>query len=89
MDQPKVDQSVILDWKPADMVQHMVEEDGLTQVPPEFIKPPDERRKAIIPAGKFVPVIDMAMLEDAQGKEQVLVDAIRACEEWGFLQVLA
>lgn len=72
------------------MVQYMVEETGLTQVPLEFIKPLQERkttssidytRKATIP------VIDMAMLADAQGKKQVIAEATRACEEWGFLQV--
>jgi len=89
MDQRKVEQSIILDRKPADMVQYMVEELGLTQVPSEFIKSPQQRRKpTIVEAGNSIPVIDMAMLKDAQRKDQVLAEAIRACEEWGFLQVV-
>lgn len=90
-----VDQSVILDRKPEDMVQYMVENGDLNLVPSDFIKPAqqrvtyhDSRQKEIVDGGvncAQIPVIDMALLEE--DKPKLLADVIRA-SEWGFLQVL-
>lgn len=89
-----MDQSVVLDRKPEDMVQYMVENGNLTLVPSDFIKPAQQRvnyssgQKEIVDGGVNhvqIPVIDMALLED--DKPKLLADVIRA-SEWGFLQVL-
>lgn len=93
-----VDESVVLDRKPEDMVQYMVENGDLTLVPSDFIKPAQQRVNSSSSGQKGInvvdggvkhdvqiPVIDMALLED--DKPKLLADVIRA-SEWGFLQVL-
>jgi hypothetical protein len=72
--------------KPDDMVQYIVEK-GLTEVPAEYIQPPhmrpaQQQRSQLGSGNGSVPVIDMALLKDEEGKKQVQAEIIRACEDW-------
>lgn len=74
------------------MVQYIVEK-GLTEVPEEYIQPLHmrpallQRIRHLGSGNVSVPVIDMALLKDEQGKKQVQAEMTSACEEWGFFQV--
>jgi hypothetical protein len=73
-----------------EMVQYMVEK-GLTQVPPEFVLPPKLRPSSTqvhVPSTFQIPVVDMADFQHEQGAERIFREIGRACEEWGFFQVL-
>lgn len=73
------------------MVQFLVEK-GLTEVPPEFLLPknlrPSSTRMKNIPRTFQIPVIDMAKLNHPDFGENVVREIGRACEEWGFFQVI-
>lgn len=72
-------------------VQHMVEKGVMDQVPEAFIQPPHMRSAArSLDLDLQIPVIDMALLNRGpQGKKQVQADITRACEQYGFFQVLS
>lgn len=71
-------------------VQHMVEKGVMHQVPDAFIQPPHMRSAArSLDLDLQIPVIDMALLNrDFEGRKQVQADITRACEQYGFFQVI-
>ena len=73
------------------MVQYMVEK-GLKEVPPEYVLPyqnrPSATQAANLPSTLRIPVIDMADFHSKEGADRVVGEIGRACEEWGFFQVL-
>lgn len=81
---PKPGVEVPVTVNSADMVQYIVE-NGLTEVPPEFILPPRLRPSSTrldVRTTLQIPLIDMSA-DDATVVEQIG----RACEDWGFFQV--
>ncbi|CAM6126579.1 unnamed protein product [Calypogeia fissa] len=68
-----------------DRVQSLVEA-GITEIPAAYIRPIDERPKA---SGIVVeiPVIDLGGAEGGD-KEAIRAEIGRACEDWGFFQVV-
>lgn len=75
--------------RPEQMVQYMVEE-GIAEVPKRFVQPPHMRpavgRRSS--SDDEVPIIDMALGKDEEGRKQLHADIARACEEWGFFQAI-
>ncbi|KAG0597869.1 hypothetical protein M758_12G026800 [Ceratodon purpureus] len=72
-----------------EMVQLLVAQ-GVKQVPEKFIQPEHIRRtvhEVGAVSSDMIPVIDMAGL-DGDNKDQVMADVAKACEEWGFFQVV-
>lgn len=73
------------------MVQYMVEK-GLKEVPPEFVLPQKHRvsstKTESLPNTLNIPVIDMTDFQHEDGNDRVVGEIGRACEEWGFFQVL-
>ncbi|KAG0630830.1 hypothetical protein M758_1G206000 [Ceratodon purpureus] len=75
----------------SEMVQYMVEK-GLKEVPPEYVLPHKHRPSATktknLPGNLRIPVIDMGDFHHKDGAERVIGEIGRACEEWGFFQVI-
>jgi len=71
-------------------VKHLCES-GITRIPTKYILPVPDRPETIerrIPGSNLkLPVIDLARLRTS-GRGQVLQTLARACEEYGFFQVL-
>jgi hypothetical protein len=73
-----------------EMVQLLVAQ-GVKEVPEKFIQP-EHVRRTVHQVGAVcsdaIPVIDMAEL-DGDNKDHVMAAIARACEDWGFFQVVS
>lgn len=68
-------------------VQELVE-NGLSQVPDIYIRPPHDRPGAAqVSDQEEIPIIDLADLF-GEDRPRVVEEIGRACEEWGFFQVI-
>ncbi|KAG0581868.1 hypothetical protein KC19_3G015600 [Ceratodon purpureus] len=77
-----------------EMVQELIcQPGGLSQVPSRFVQPVEERPQltgSLEHAQAGIPIIDMkgVAAADAQRREHVVAEIARACEQWGFFQVI-
>ncbi|KAG6541642.1 hypothetical protein Mapa_016907 [Marchantia paleacea] len=68
-----------------DRVQYLVDS-GISQIPAAFIRPLDERPLGVTGFDR-IPVVDMSEV-DGKGRERIRAEVGKACEEWGFFQVV-
>eukprot|EP00249_Psilotum_nudum_P024344 c29163_g1_i1 orf=286-1125(+) len=74
--------------RPIDLVQ-VLSHKGIDHVPLRFVQQPGKRPSTadLDPEHQGIPVLDLAGIEIGSGA-MVMEDVARACEEWGFFQVI-
>ncbi|KAJ7564825.1 hypothetical protein O6H91_02G035200 [Diphasiastrum complanatum] len=63
---------------------------GLTRIPDRYILPPHQRPNySQVLSCDNIPVIDLAGLDSGyENRAQVITDIAKACQNWGFYQVV-
>ncbi|PKA67092.1 Protein SRG1 [Apostasia shenzhenica] len=69
------------DWPEPVVRVQILSESGATEIPPRYVKPPEDRPSAAVSACNDIPVVDLSI----GGAAAALSGA---CREWGFFQAV-